>query len=273
MNMAATMRNGSSVFRFKRSKGPRRGAVRSGERLRPGRAMAWAAALVVGLGFVAALSLALLVGFRWLTTSSYFSLSGIEVSGNRHLSAEEVVALTGAELGVNTLEMRISDIEDRLAANPWTDHVAVRRVLPDTLSIAITERVPTWWLRTGAGLCYAEADGSIIDGVAADRFVSLPQLIVSRGGDAALADLTGRMAAFDATGLPVRAAQAAWVGLKDGWAEMYFEGRDLWLSVSLDGWMENMKRLSLVWADLMRRGEDARAREIRIFGGKVWVRT
>jgi len=272
MNMSAAMRGGSPISRSRRGNAPRRGAVRGGSRLSPGPALAWLMALIVGLGFVAGLSLVLLVGFRWLTTSSYFSLSQVEVSGNRHLTTEEVMTLAGVELGENTLEMRISDIEARVAADPWAGQVAVRRVLPGSLAIAVTEKVPAWWMRTAKGLVYTEADGSVIDAVVPDRFASLPQLEVGLGEDDEMESLAGMMAAFNETGLPVRAAQAAWVRLTDGRVDMYFEARDLWLSVSQDDWKRNMERLALVWSDLTRRGEADQAREIRIFGGKVWVR-
>ncbi|MBU1001977.1 MAG: FtsQ-type POTRA domain-containing protein [Proteobacteria bacterium] len=243
----------------------------SGVRLRPGKALLWLFALLVGLGFVILLSLALLFGFRWLTTNSFFSLSEIEITGNSRLSTEELVALAGVDLGMNTLEMRIRDVEDRVVANPWTDQVAVRRVLPGKLSIAVTERIPAYWLRTGKGLFYTEADGSVIDAVSPGRFVSFPLLEV--GADAGLDELALRMADFDEAGLPVRAGQAAWIRLLGERLEMYFEERDLWLSVSAKEWKRNMECLSLVWGDLERRGEAGGAREIRIFGGKVWVRT
>ncbi|BBD08541.1 cell division protein FtsQ/DivIB [Desulfovibrio ferrophilus] len=273
MTMAATMRTGGLLPRSKGGNSYHGRAAGGGGRLRPGKALVWMFALVVGLGFVALLSLGLLVSFRWLTTSAYFSLSEIEVTGNRHLSTEELVTLTGTELGVNTLDMRIEDIEGRLVANPWTEQVAVRRVLPGKLSIAVTERIPAYWMRTGKGLFYAEADGSVIDAVASDRFVSLPQLEVGQGGDASLDRLVNLMADFNEAGLPIKAGQAAWVRLHADRLELYFEERDLWLSVSEKEWKRNMERLTLVWGDLERRGEAAGTREIRIFGGKVWVRT
>lgn len=297
MTMAATMRTagvaprskGSNNYRGKASGGvaglrPAKAAT-GGAKLRSdksssgvvlrrlGKALAWLFAMLAGLGLVALFSLALLIGFRWVTTNSYFALSEIEVTGNSRLSSEELMTLAGVSLGMNTLEMRIGDVEDRVVSNPWTDQVAVRRVLPRKLSITVTERTPSYWLRTGKGLFYTEADGSVIDAVSADRFVSLPQLEVAPGCDAGLDELATRMEAFNEVGLPVRAGQAAWVRLLGGRLEMYFEERDLWLSVSENEWKRNMECLSLVWGDLERRGEAGGAREIRIFGGKVWVRT
>lgn len=269
MTMAAAIRTGRLLPGG--SKGNRFRSRSGGRRVRAGRALLWLLGLSLVVVLVAAVSLGLLMGFRWLTVSPFFALSEIEVTGNVRLTAEEVVSLAGVDLGANTLELRIADVERRVAADPWARSVAVRRVLPGGLAIRVEERAPVYWVRTGSGLSYAEADGSVIAPVSADRFTACPLLDAAPAED--LSGLGGRLAGLDGAGLPVRAAQAAWIKVRHGGLELYFEDRALSLLVSDEGWDGNMRRLSLVWEDLARRGEASRVREIRVLGGKVWVRT
>lgn len=247
------------------------GVARRARRIRPGKALVWLFGLGTGAAFVALVSLALLVGFRWLTTSSFFSLKEITVTGNLRLEADEIIEMAGVELGANTLDVKISDVEERLAADAWTESVAVRRVLPDGLAIHVVERRPHWWVRTGRGLFYAEADGAVIAEVDPGKLAAMPVLDTTD----APAELAGRIrelaVRFDAAGLPFGVEQAAWVRLMPQRVELYFEGRGLRISAATDDWGRNMERLAAVWADLDRRGEAQSAKEIRIFGGKVWV--
>jgi cell division protein FtsQ len=146
-------------------------------------------------------------------------------------------------------------------------------VLPAGLSIALTEREPRWWVGTARGLFYAEADGAVIAPVLGRRFTPLPVLEVAPDAGGLPAGLAGMMEALAALELPIRPADAAWVRVLAGRLELFFEDRGLTVAASTADWGRSMERLALVWADLVRRGEDRAAKEIRIFGGKVWVRT
>lgn len=274
MTRAAAIGADAKFRRSSRGNRFRPGSGRGGgRRIRPGRAVVWFLGLGAVLALVAALSVGLLLGFRWVTITPFFALDHIEVTGNARLTEEDILALADVELGVNTLDLRISDVERRVAAEPWTEMVAVRRALPSGLVITVTERVPAYWVRTAKGLFYTEADGSVIAPVLADRFTACPVLEVAPQAGLDLTGLNARLAELDAAGLPVRAAQAAWVRVLPERLQLFFEDQGLALDVALDRWDGNLKRLSMVWDDLARRGEADSAKAIRIFGGKAWVRS
>jgi cell division protein FtsQ len=235
--------------------------------------LGWLLGLALCATFVVAVSVGLLVGFRWLTSAPYFALKEISVAGNERLSSEEILALVDVPLGANTLDIDIAEVEARVSASPWVGTVAVRRKLPAGLAVTVTERQPRWWVGTGRGLFYAEADGAVIAPVLGRRFLPLPVLEVTPEAGGTPAGLEGMMAAFAALDLPIRPMDAAWVRVLAGRLELFFEDRGLTVAASVRDWDRSMERLGLVWADLVRRGEDRAAREIRIFGGKVWVRT
>ncbi len=274
MSMAAALRIPSPLRGARRNGwAPGRGPSGGGTRLRPGRALLWLLGLTGGALFVAVVSVGLLVGFRWLTTSPYFALREISVAGNQRLETAELTALAGVEPGANVLEVKIAEVEQRVAANPWVESAAVRRVLPSGLAVTVRERRPRWWVRTARGLFYAERDGAVIAPVLPDKLTPLPVLDVAEDAGGLPGDLPDMARAFDALGLPVQMADAAWVRVLPGRMEMFFEERGLHIGAATGNWQRSMERLGAVWADLVRRGEDRGVSAIRIVGGKVWVRS
>lgn len=269
--MAAAIRPGFSAKSAKRNTRRKGGASFRSDGRSSLRMVGWMFGLGALACFVLALSLALVVGFRWLTTSSYFSLREVQVTGNARLTVDEIIGMTGIELGHNTLDIAIADVEERVASNPWAERVAVRRVLPGAIAIDVAERQPSFWVRNAQGVFYAESDGDLIAPVTADRLASLPVLDVEPGAQEQLGGVASRLEAFDACGLPLGWAQAAWVRVSSTQTEIFFEDRDLVVAVANEPWEANMKLLQAVWRDLERRSEAGTVREISIFGGKVWV--
>ncbi|NJB67769.1 cell division protein FtsQ [Desulfobaculum xiamenense] len=260
--------------------GKGRVAARSGNRfkarretvIRPGRALVWLLVMVVVAVLLATVSLGLLVGFRWLTVSPHFALRDIVVTGCQRLTPDEVIEISGARLGQNVLELKISDIEERLTANPWTEIVMVRRVPPSELQITIRERRPAYWMRTAEGLAYVDEAGMVIDRVGPDRLISLPLLDTDDGGEPMGPELTALIAGIAESGMPVDPAKASLIRLGGRSVKLVFDEPALTLVVERDGWERNIHRLGLVWNDLVRRGEADRVRGIRIVGGKVFVK-
>ena len=218
--MAAAIGTGGKLRRGAGGNRFRSGAGRGGSRrIRPGRALVWLMGLGLAASLVAALSVGLLMGFRWLTVTPFFALGQIEVTGNSRLSAQEIVSLAGVELGANTLDLRIADVERRVAANPWTRRVAVRRVLPSGLwPSRWSSACPPTGCARAAGSATPRPTGSIIAPVEADRFTACPLLDVDPASGMDLASLAGRLGALDgagaagaggAGGLGARAARAA----------------------------------------------------------------
>lgn len=244
-----------------------------GARIRPGRAVVLAFWALVAAAFFTAVSVGLLYGFRWLTTNPFFALTSIEVRGVEHLTVAEVTGRSGASLGGNVLDLSVSEVESRLAADPWIESAAVKRILPGSLRIVVRERVPAWWMMDDSGLFYADAQGRPFAPVEADRFQSMPQLEVSHGTDPV--DALARAASLSGAGLPLELADAAWVRvLPGGGMEWAFDGMGLTVRVDpgARGWDESLARLAVAWRDLERRKEMAAVRSLRVSGGKVWAR-
>ena len=79
----------------------------------------------------------------WLifSTTGIFTIDAIEVKGNSHYTAEEIINIGHATSGHNIIyKANIKETEEFLEQNPYIKHAEVRRKLPSTLVIKVTER-------------------------------------------------------------------------------------------------------------------------------------
>ena len=92
----------------------------------------------------------------------FFRVNNVEVEGNERYTAEEIMAVADIEYGRNMFLFNKFDvIDDLLSRLPYVDTVTVRRDLPSTIRITVTESSvaaavedaerETWWLVNSKG--------------------------------------------------------------------------------------------------------------------------
>ena len=128
------------------------------------------------------------------------TITRISVSGNSRMSRGEVVALLDGLRGTNMVTADLESWRQKLLGSPWVAEAAIRRVLPGTVAVAISERQPMGIGRVGNDLYliddrggiidqfgpnYAEFDLPIIDGLAAPPRDNGPLIDEVRAGFAA----------------------------------------------------------------------------------------
>jgi cell division septal protein FtsQ len=138
-------------------------------RVRPaGRRRNWFAR---GLSWrVAAWSVGVLVaiyaGYRGaalVLDSPLFQIRRISVEGNLQLSGGEVHAIVDGLQGSNILTADLRRYRHRLMQSPWVADVGLRRLLPSTIEIFVSERRPMGLCRLGSTLYLVDPRGTIID--------------------------------------------------------------------------------------------------------------
>jgi len=137
-----------------------RAQVKPGRRHRPWQAWIRAArvvALVAVAAWVAWLGVAAVAG------SSALRVRAIAVSGNRRLSNGEVLALVEGLRGRNILSVDLEQWRGRVLESRWVADAIVRRALPSTVEVIVTERHPLAIGRIGEELYLVDAQGAIID--------------------------------------------------------------------------------------------------------------
>ena len=105
-------------------------------------------------------------GYRGVTlalTGDALTVTRITVTGTVRMSRGEVLALLDDARGTSMLTTRLDEWRQKLIASPWVADAAIRRVLPGTLAVVISERQPMGVGRLGDGLYLIDPQGAIID--------------------------------------------------------------------------------------------------------------
>jgi len=137
-----------------------RAQVKPGRRHRPWQAwirVARNVALAAVVAWVAWL------GVAAVARSSALRVRAIAVSGNKRLSNGEVLALVDGLRGRNILSVDLEEWRGRVIESPWVADAVVRRSLPATVEVIVTERLPLAIGRIGEELYLVDSEGAIID--------------------------------------------------------------------------------------------------------------
>jgi cell division protein FtsQ len=87
----------------------------------------------------------------------------ITVHGNVRLSSGEVGTIVDGLRGANILTADLPAYRRRLMASPWVADAALRRVLPSTVEVFVSERRPMGLCRIGSALYLVDPHGTLID--------------------------------------------------------------------------------------------------------------
>jgi cell division protein FtsQ len=116
------------------------------------------AAVLLALGLYGAYRVTALV-----LNAQALTITRISVSGNSRMSRGEVVALLDGLRGTNMVTADLESWRQKLLRSPWVAEAAIRRVLPGTVAVAISERQPMGIGRVGNDLYLIDDRGGIID--------------------------------------------------------------------------------------------------------------
>lgn len=98
-----------------------------------------------------------------VVSADALTVSRITVSGNARLSRDEVLSLLEGLQGRHMLLVRLNEWRGRLLTSPWVAEAALRRVLPGTIDVFISERQPIGIARFSDALHLIDQYGTVID--------------------------------------------------------------------------------------------------------------
>jgi cell division septal protein FtsQ len=136
-------------------------------RVRPGRkrprvsAMAWR--LARGAATLLVVCYAGFRGTNLVLHAALLQVRHITVHGNVRLSSGEVQAIVDDLRGSSILTADLPRYRTRLMQSPWIADVALRRVLPSTVEVFVSERRPMGLCRLGSQLYLIDPQGVVID--------------------------------------------------------------------------------------------------------------
>jgi cell division protein FtsQ len=132
-------------------------------------------------------------------------IAAVALTGNKHLTREEVMAAAGVNGRASLLFLDVGDARIKLKTNPWIAEATVQKLYPDRLSIAITEREAyALWQKDGRVGVIAD-DGTVLEPYVSRRFTGLP-LFVGEGAAAQAKAFSSLIDRFPEIRSEVRAA-------------------------------------------------------------------
>jgi cell division protein FtsQ len=120
--------------RFKKNKTAARSRLR--------RRLVWTLGSMAGLGGLVLISLVFILSYDVFTQADYFKARSLKVTGNRHLSEQQVIEQAGITKQANILALNLPQVRKRLLAHPWISEAQVARVIPSEIRIRVTEFEP-----------------------------------------------------------------------------------------------------------------------------------
>jgi hypothetical protein len=191
----------------------------------------------------------------------FFRVRRVELAGLHYLEPKAVLDALRLPRRTSVFD-DFAPYERRAAALPGAARITVRRRLPGTLRVEVTETVPVALAQTGRGVAMIDAQGRVLPYEPAR---SAPDLPVVTAPDSLVAGLLGRMMGLE----PAAYAQvsAAWRQQDDVVLEV--GGRRLLFRP--DASAEEMRAVMAVAQDLAKQNRSYRELDGR-FAGQVVVR-
>ncbi len=79
-------------------------------------------------------------GLYFLITSELFDINSVKIQNNSYYTVEQVKDKAGIKVGKNIFKLKKSDIKDKLLKDPYFESIVIKRKLPSTIVIQVTER-------------------------------------------------------------------------------------------------------------------------------------
>lgn len=94
----------------------------------------------------------------------FFRVNSVEVTGNLRYTAEEIIEASGIKTGDNLIILSGSRVSAAIRARlPYVEGVAIRKTLPDGVSIKVTERVAAASVDSAEGRWLISAQGKLLE--------------------------------------------------------------------------------------------------------------
>ena len=110
------------------------------------------------------LSILLVVAAVIMACVVFFRVNTVEVTGNLRYTTEEIIEASGIQTGDNLIILSGSRVSAAIRARlPYVEGVAIRKTLPDGVSIKVTERVAAASVESAEGRWLISAQGKLLE--------------------------------------------------------------------------------------------------------------
>lgn len=107
--------------------------------------------------------LILIGGGIYFLLSPFFNIKNIEIVGNQKLTNEEIISLSQVQIDENTFKLVKNNVKKNIKQNAYIENVNVKRKLPDTITIEVKERTPTYMVSFANAYAYINNQGYFLE--------------------------------------------------------------------------------------------------------------
>ncbi len=215
--------------------------------------------LIVGIGY------GVLCAGDCLYQLSYFEVNNIDIQGNRYVSAEQILELSGIKLKQNIFSVDLQKANQGLRSHPYLKLVMVERRLPQTIFIKVKERKGVALLEAPGGYYLIDKTGVILENAGMRNKKRLPVIkgvspeLLEVGarinqGQELLAFLRSKGLLINYASLDIRQEDNPILTTRRGRLKVYLgEGR----------WEDKLKNFDLVYQSLQARISSVKSIDLR----------
>ena len=92
-----------------------------------------------------------------------FNIQEIKVEGNNRITATNIINLSGIKIGQNIFKNNKKNIENSIKENAYIESVEVKRTLPATINLKVTERQIEYQIKLISSYIYVDKQGNILE--------------------------------------------------------------------------------------------------------------
>lgn len=95
--------------------------------------------------------------------SPIFNIKNITVEGNKKISSDEIISLSHINIEQNMFQYRMKEVQEEIKQNAYIQKVDIRRKLPDTIEILVSERKATYMIQIANAYAYIDNQGYVLE--------------------------------------------------------------------------------------------------------------
>lgn len=201
-------------------------------------------------------------GYVYLLEDPFFQVKEVEVRGCKKIPERTIRSLAKIEGMPNLFTLSLKGIANRVASHPWVDHVTLRKIFPNRVLIQIEERKPIAILQLDEPY-YIDSKGVIFSQVG-DRdeynfpiLTGLNKQVLNQDSSQAEALLVKALEFLKLVQQeplsPLEEISEIRMGKTFG-IQCFTMAEGVEVKMGWDQFEEKLRRLSLIWSDLQKRG-------------------
>lgn len=207
----------------------------------------------------------------------FFRVKEVEMAGGQKIPKETLLSLTATEGISNLFSVKSKEIVKRLESHPWIEQVSVRKIFPNKILIQVEEKKPMAIIQLEE-LYYIDTKGEIFAPVGDKDEYNYPYLTgLTRQGLEKDPVKAKRLItkALELLRMKNQGKNFAFEEISEIYMEEIFgihfftKAEGVEIKMGWEDFDEKLKRLSLIWSDLRRRGFSATSIDCRDLGRMV----